>query len=516
MTTTTTNIALTEPSNNTYVNTWDVPMNNNSTILDQVFGNTTSVSVSTSGTSTYTNITAPSSSAAGSTSQCMRFLLTGALSANQTVLIPQNIAGMWVVTNSTTGAFTVTIGSNNGSNVSAGASVAVPQGYSTVVYSDGTNVKLSNDGLLAQGLVSSFSTGTTGLTPSATTTGAVTLSGTLGVPNGGTGSYSLALNNLLVGNNTGALQVIAPTTTNNVLKVSTTSASFTGGISSTTGAIFVGSITGNTLTVSSVTSGTIAIGQILTGAGVTSGTNIIAGSGTTWTVSPTYGSPITSVTFTASVSTLTVSGVTGTIAVGQVVTGTGVTSGTTITSGSGSSWTVTPYYSGSVGPVAMTSAVSTWTSQAPIAQSTVQTLTTQTSVPFTSIPSWVKRITLMFSGMATTGSNSNIIVQLGTGSTPTYATSGYAGGVATSNAITTSFSSSFIINNNYGGGSMNGQMIINNLGSNTWVESSVLGISGPVRTGAGSVSLSDVLTALRLTTVSGDTFSAGSVNILYE
>lgn len=50
------------------------------------------------------------------------------------------------------------------------------------------------------------------------------------------------------------------------------------------GPTFTGSITGTTLTVSGVT-GTIAIGQTLYGAGVTAGTTITAGSGTSWTVS---------------------------------------------------------------------------------------------------------------------------------------------------------------------------------------------------------------------------------------
>jgi hypothetical protein len=50
------------------------------------------------------------------------------------------------------------------------------------------------------------------------------------------------------------------------------------------GPTFTGSITGTTLTVSGVT-GAIAIGQTLFGSGVTTGTTITAGSGTSWTVS---------------------------------------------------------------------------------------------------------------------------------------------------------------------------------------------------------------------------------------
>ena len=54
--------------------------------------------------------------------------------------------------------------------------------------------------------VSSFSAGTTGLTPSTATTGAVTLAGTLVVGNGGTGLTTLAANRIPYGNGTGALQ----------------------------------------------------------------------------------------------------------------------------------------------------------------------------------------------------------------------------------------------------------------------------------------------------------------------
>lgn len=53
----------------------------------------------------------------------------------------------------------------------------------------------------------------------------------------------------------------------------------------TAGPNFTGSISGATLTASAIT-GTIAIGQVVYGAGVTAGTTITAGSGTTWTISP--------------------------------------------------------------------------------------------------------------------------------------------------------------------------------------------------------------------------------------
>ena len=64
----------------------------------------------------------------------------------------------------------------------------------------------------------------------------------------------------------------------------------------TSGAYFTGSISGTTLTVSSVTNGTIAIGQQVNGVGVSDNTYITAGSGTSWTVNNSQ--TVTSTTMT--------------------------------------------------------------------------------------------------------------------------------------------------------------------------------------------------------------------------
>ena len=57
------------------------------------------------------------------------------------------------------------------------------------------------------------------------------------------------------------------------------------GFGSTATAVFTGDIAATTLTVSAVTSGTIAIGQLIYGTGITNGTVITAGAGASWTVS---------------------------------------------------------------------------------------------------------------------------------------------------------------------------------------------------------------------------------------
>jgi hypothetical protein len=75
-----------------------------------------------------------------------------------------------------------------------------------------TNVTLPTSGTLAvtTGVVSSFSAGTTGLTPNSATTGSITLGGTLAVANGGTGNS----NGSITG--TGALTFTAGGTNTNV------------------------------------------------------------------------------------------------------------------------------------------------------------------------------------------------------------------------------------------------------------------------------------------------------------
>ena len=168
----------------------------------------------------------------------------------------------------------------------------------------------------------------------------------------------------------------------------------------------------------------------------------------------------------------------------------------------------------------------TLTLQAATATSAVNTLgtavasTSGTSIDFTSIPSWVKRITVMFQGVSTSGTSLPII-QLGTGST-TYTTSGYVG--STTDASTTV---STVAHNTgvplQGAGAaatvMQGAVVISNITGNVWSSFGVIGRSNTTNTSmiGGTISLAAALTAVRITTVNGtDTFDAGSINILYE
>jgi len=145
--------------------------------------------------------------------------------------------------------------------------------------------------------------------------------------------------------------------------------------------------------------------------------------------------------------------------------------------------------------------------------------TSGTSIDFTSIPSWVKRITVMFSGVSISGL-SNVLVQLGTGST-TYTTSGYtANSVVAEAAGNTVVSSTAGFIDYFGANSsiVSGHMIITNISGNNWISSHTTKIdTAKPNFGAGNVALGAVLTAVRITTVNGtDTFDAGSINILME
>jgi hypothetical protein len=156
----------------------------------------------------------------------------------------------------------------------------------------------------------------------------------------------------------------------------------------------------------------------------------------------------------------------------------------------------------------------------PLVSATSVASTSGTSIDFTSIPSWVKRITVMFSGVSTNGS-SIPLVQLGdsggienTGYVGTSDTIGSAGGTPT--AFTAGLALGRVSTSSY---ERYGQAVFINISGNTW-SGNYFGSSAVVLTteqGSCAKTLSDTLTQIRITTVNGtDTFDAGSINILYE
>ena len=195
--------------------------------------------------------------------------------------------------------------------------------------------------------------------------------------------------------------------------------------------------------------------------------------------------------------------ITGTPATGQLTSWTGGTS-------------VQGFAPSAAGDIPFSTNGTTFASTQKIVRANTVTLTTQTSVDFTGIPSWVKRITVMFSGVSTSGTASTII-QLGSGSvanTGYNSTAGYTG--ATQGAVNAT--NGFVVHSGNATEVQSGILIITSLGNNLWVcsgsfkySTTYAGFCG------GDVTLSGTLDRVRLATGNGtDTFDAGSVNILYE
>lgn len=162
------------------------------------------------------------------------------------------------------------------------------------------------------------------------------------------------------------------------------------------------------------------------------------------------------------------------------------------------------------------------TGGATITSGTAVASTSGTSIDFTGIPSWVKRVTVMFNGVSTS-STSSVIIQIGSGSVTTTGYFSMATGISGTGLGTSSYTTGFGITNTstaVATNTISGNAILSTLGSNIWVESHSVGAntSGPlVGLGGGNLTLSGALDQVRITTVNGtDTFDAGSINILYE
>jgi hypothetical protein len=161
---------------------------------------------------------------------------------------------------------------------------------------------------------------------------------------------------------------------------------------------------------------------------------------------------------------------------------------------------------------------STYTPTAKIVSGTAVASTSGTSIDFTSIPSWVKRITIMLAGVSTS-STSLVQVQLGD-----------AGGIETTGYLSTAQNASASANSTTGylltqataaSSSLTGNAVLCKIDGNTWIINGDVAqaptVSASVSSLGGSKTLSDTLTTVRITTVNGtDTFDAGTINILYE
>lgn len=172
----------------------------------------------------------------------------------------------------------------------------------------------------------------------------------------------------------------------------------------------------------------------------------------------------------------------------------------------------------------ITGAVMSSMASSVITSGTAQASTSGTSIDFTSIPSWVKRITVMFNGVSTNGT-SNYVWQIGSGSIDTTANYSFsrsqnqnAGANNVGNSTTSTYGEFMGVWSS--SATSTGHLILTNISGNSWVSSSnVQHISGTtgMSLAIGSKTLSGTLDRVRITTANGtDTFDAGSINILYE
>jgi hypothetical protein len=142
--------------------------------------------------------------------------------------------------------------------------------------------------------------------------------------------------------------------------------------------------------------------------------------------------------------------------------------------------------------------------------------TSGTSIDFTSIPSWVKRITVMFNGVSLS-STGNYLVQLG--DSGGVEATGYVSTSATTAAtpVVGSNTTGYLVRQASAAAIANGQMVITNVSGNIWISSHSVTVNTTASSaGGGSKTLSDVLTTIRIACDGADTFDAGSINILYE
>jgi hypothetical protein len=214
------------------------------------------------------------------------------------------------------------------------------------------------------------------------------------------------------------------------------------------------------------------------------------------------------------------------IVANNIAVTTGVLSTGTPVSGQLASWTsatntIQGFAPSAAGDVPFSTDGTSWSSTQKIVRGTSVATTSGTSIDFTNIPPWVKRITVMLNGVSTSGTSVPIL-QIGSGSVTT---TGYLSYGVNTNAPNTvdgnSSTAGFLlvgsnVNNTYYGTfsvfSFSGFIYLANVV--VAIRSST--INAATTTG-GTVTLSGALDRVRLTTTNGtDTFDAGSVNILYE
>lgn len=124
-----TNKTLELPGNGDYVNTWNIPVNGDMSIIDSAFGGVTSL-----------NATAGSATLTVAQYRPLILSVSGSIAADVTYTIPSGVGGQWIVKNLTTGGYAVIIASGGG-----GSYATVVNGAVSAVISDGTNCYLPSN-----------------------------------------------------------------------------------------------------------------------------------------------------------------------------------------------------------------------------------------------------------------------------------------------------------------------------------------------------------------------------------
>ena len=157
----------------------------------------------------------------------------------------------------------------------------------------------------------------------------------------------------------------------------------------------------------------------------------------------------------------------------------------------------------------------------PIISGTTVVTTSGANIDFTSLPSGITTLTVLFSGVSTTGTNA-ILIQVGSlsGGIEVANYLGSAGdmGDAAANAVF-QLSSGFYLAVSSALATIHGSVTLFHMGSNIWTASGTLGLSNnkAIKTVGGSIAMASVLDRVRITTVGGtDTFDAGKINIVYQ
>jgi hypothetical protein len=224
------NLRLKEIATGAESGTWGTSTNTNLELIGEALGYGTK-QVAADANETFTM---PNATADGTRALYLKFTSAGSLTATRTLtLLPNTVSKMWMIENATTGSQSIII------KQGGGAEVTIVTGAKAWVYTDGAGagaaVTLANPTETGTGTVTNVAvTGTVnGITLTGgpvTTTGTFTLGGTLAnvnlttqvtgvlpVGNGGIGASSLLANNVVLGNGTAAVQVVAPGTAGNVL-----------------------------------------------------------------------------------------------------------------------------------------------------------------------------------------------------------------------------------------------------------------------------------------------------------